>query len=318
MCYHPGLHGQTGVVQRVPSSRDRGSLPAELFERLHYVELYTGRVMRNALMGDYKSPIRGQGFNFDQHKKYQRGDDYRQIDWNVLARLQEVFVKKKLEDKELHAIVVTDLSRSMDLTTGGRSKHDVLMEVAATLAFSAAADHISVGMLAFAGDVEHFVAPAKGQRQAWKILEDLWRLEPSTPETDLHRPLEFLNARLKKASLIFYLSDFIGLQDIFESASLRILLKRHDLVPFIIEDPLDVTFPGTRGYINVRDVESRRTWRVRTSPRERRRSEARIQEHRDHLRVSFYRLGLDHLWLRTDEPCVQPVLEFFLNRKRRR
>jgi uncharacterized protein (DUF58 family) len=273
--------------------------------------------MRNALMGDYKSHVRGQGFNFDQHKKYQRGDDFRQIDWNVLARLQEVVVKKKLEDKELHMVIVADLSRSMDLITGDQTKRDVLMEIAATLAFSAAADHVGVGLLAFAGRVEKFVAPAKGRRQAWKILEQLWQLRPTTTGTNLHEPLEFLNSRLKKGTLIFYLSDFIGKEEIFESPYLRILLKKHDLVPIVIEDPLDTFFPGTRGYLDVHDVESNRRMRVRTSPSNRRRYQEQIEQQQQRLQASFYRLGLDHLWLRTDRPCVQPILEFFLNRKRR-
>jgi uncharacterized protein (DUF58 family) len=305
------------MVGQAWSALERGTLPPELFERLHYVELYTSRVMRNALMGDYKSHIRGQGFNFDQHKKYQRGDDFRQIDWNVLARLQEVVVKKKLEDKELHTVIVADLSRSMELLTGEHTKREILMEIAATLAFSAAADHIGVGLLAFAGQVERFVAPAKGRRQAWKILEQLWQLRPTTIDTDLHRPLEFLNARLKKGTLVFFLSDFIGKEDVFESPYLRILLKKHDLVPLVIQDRLDGCFPGTRGYLDLRDVESNRRIRIRTSPANRRRYEEQIAQHRERLQVSFYRLGLDHLWLRTDESCVQPILEFFLNRKRR-
>jgi uncharacterized protein (DUF58 family) len=174
-----------------------------------------------------------------------------------------------------------------------------------------------VGLLAFAGQVEKFIPPAKGRRQAWKLLDQLWQLRPTTIETDLHRPLEFLNERLKKGTLIFYLSDFIGKEEIFESPYLRILLKKHDLVPLVIEDRLDTFFPGTRGYLDIRDVESNRKIRVRTSPSNRLRYQQQIEQQRHRLQLSFYRLGLDHLWLRTDEPCVQPIMEFFLNRKRR-
>ena len=136
-------------------------LPEDLVERLHYLELYTGRVVRNALLGDHKSPIRGHGFNFDQHKKYQEGDDFRQIDWNVFARLGEVFVKKNLEDKELNLVLVTDISRSMELTTNAISKKEMLLELTATLAFSAAVDHIGVGLLVFAERVEEYLSSAK-------------------------------------------------------------------------------------------------------------------------------------------------------------
>ena len=63
-------------------------------EELRYIEIYTRRAVRDHRVGDYRSPLRGRGFEFDQHKPYQQGDDYRQIDWNATARMRYPFVKK--------------------------------------------------------------------------------------------------------------------------------------------------------------------------------------------------------------------------------
>jgi len=293
-------------------------LPEDLVERLHYLELYTGRVVRNALLGDHKSPIRGHGFNFDQHKKYQEGDDFRQIDWNVFARLGEVFVKKNLEDKELNLVLVTDISRSMELTTNAISKKEMLLELTATLAFSAAVDHIGVGLLVFAERVEEYLPPAKGRRYVWKILERLWTLSPQTVKTDLNAPLQFLNTQLKKCSLIFYLSDFVGREDIFYSPYLKMVVSRHDLVPVVIEDRLETFFPAANGFLRIKDLEYGKEMVIRTSPRYQRRYKRQLEEKRRSLQASFYRLGLDHLWLRSDQPYINPLLQFFLSRRRRR
>ncbi len=282
------------------------------------MELYTARVVRDALIGDYRSRIRGHGFDFDQHKKYQQGDDFRQLDWNVFARTEEAFVKRNFEDKELNTIIVADLSRSMEFTTSDVSKKELLLEVTATLAFSAAMDNIGVGLLAFAERVEEYVPPAKGRKQTWKLLERLWSMRPQTTQTDLKAPLEFLNSQLKKSSLIFLLSDFAGRADILESPYLKMLVRRHDLVPIVIVDRLESFLPGTGGFVRVKDAECDKEIVVRIFRKDQQKYSRLADERMTRLRTSFYRLGLDHLWLRSDQPYLNPVLEFFLNRKRRR
>src|SRR5207253_1963438 len=105
-------------------------------------------------VGDYKSPLRGPGFAFDQHKRYQLGDDYRRIDWNVTARLRQPFVKKAFEDKEMSALIVADLSRSMGFSSRSQSKKDLLLQAAATAAFSAFRDNMAVGLLGYTDAIE--------------------------------------------------------------------------------------------------------------------------------------------------------------------
>ena len=78
-------------------------IPQELMEELRYLEIYTRKAVRDHHVGDYRSPLRGRGFEFDQHKRYQHGDDYRQIDWNATARMGYPFVKKDFEQKELRS-----------------------------------------------------------------------------------------------------------------------------------------------------------------------------------------------------------------------
>jgi len=101
-------------------------IPQELMEELRYLEIYTRKAVRDHHVGDYRSPLRGRGFEFDQHKRYQHGDDYRQIDWNATARMGYPFVKKDFEEKELSAVIIADLSRSMDFASVDGSKRAVL------------------------------------------------------------------------------------------------------------------------------------------------------------------------------------------------
>ena len=89
-------------------------IPDELVNRLQYIEIYTRKAARHHWVADYRSPIRGRGFEFDQHKPYQQGDDYRQIDWNATARMPQPYIKKAYEEKEMNAVILADLSRSME------------------------------------------------------------------------------------------------------------------------------------------------------------------------------------------------------------
>ena len=74
-------------------------IPDELVNRLQYIEIYTRKAARHHWVADYRSPIRGRGFEFDQHKPYQQGDDYRQIDWNATARMPQPYIKKAYEER---------------------------------------------------------------------------------------------------------------------------------------------------------------------------------------------------------------------------
>ena len=108
-------------------------IPNELVNRLQYIEIYTRKAARHQWVADYRSPLRGRGFEFDQHKPYQQGDDYRQIDWNATARMPQPYIKKAYEEKEMNAVILADLSRSMEFATADQSKRQLLLEVAGGL-----------------------------------------------------------------------------------------------------------------------------------------------------------------------------------------
>lgn len=293
-------------------------LPQNLIDRLRYVEIFSTRAVRAHRTGDYLSPIRGRGFDFDQHKPYQQGDDYRQIDWNVTARMQIPYVKREFEEKELSALVMVDLSRSMLFTSALQSKRELLLEVAAVLAFSAAADNMNVGLLAFTDRVECFERPRKGTLQAWRLLETLWKLMPDGRHTDFAPALERVTASFKRTGLIFCLSDFIAADSLWDQPFLRTVTHKHDFVPVILEDRWEEEIPHAGGYLRVKDAEDDSESVLMLSGRRCRQYRNLLSERRQDVRRHFYRLNLDHLALKTGEDYLKRILAFFVARKRRR
>jgi uncharacterized protein (DUF58 family) len=294
-------------------------LPQSLINRLRYVEISTTRAVRAHRTGDYLSRIRGRSYEFDQHKPYQQGDDYRQIDWNVTARMQTPFVKRELEEKELSAVIMVDLSRSMLFTSTGQTKKDLLVEIAAVLAFSAVSDNINVGLLAFTDRVECYLPPKKGKPQTWRLLDALWNLMPRHRGTRFEPALEQLAAGLKNIAMIFCVSDFISADSLWTSPYLKTVAHKADFVPIILEDAWEEALPETEGFLRLRDAEADGHEMVLALSAARcRQYRTILQERRAAVRRHLYGLNLDHVTLHTGEDHLKRILALFVARKRKR
>src|SRR6266581_9312737 len=124
-------------------------IPPAVMQELRYIEIYSARKIRNLRIGPYTSPLRGPGFDFDEHRPYRPGDDVRRIDWNVTARMNAPYVRHTHAERELNVMIALDVSRSMELGTSHYSKKEVMTFITGSLLFSALADQLNTGFLAF-------------------------------------------------------------------------------------------------------------------------------------------------------------------------
>ncbi|MBI4482837.1 MAG: DUF58 domain-containing protein [Acidobacteria bacterium] len=294
------------------------ALPLEVREELRYIEIFTRRKMRNLLLGDFTSRERGSGFDFDQHRKYQPGDDSRRIDWNVTARLLYPFLKLTHEERDVSTVVVADLSRSMEFTSERWTKREVVLYLAATLFFSAIQDNMGVGFLGFTDRVELYVPPMKRRRSAWHVFEEIWHCRLQSTHTDLRPALQFLNRRLRKLSVIFLISDFHFSHDAFQMAEFKRLTKRHDLVPVVVLDPLERSLAFPSGLARMRDLERGEERLVRFSKPGGLDYAAQMEEWQRSLQKLFYLSGLDHVFVDPSRSIPEPLLRMFEQRRKRR
>src|SRR5438046_10693669 len=99
------------------------ALAPELTEELRYLEINVGRRIRSLRLGQSRSPLKGFGYEFESHRKYEVGEDFRRIDWNVSARMQEIYLKRHFKEREVSDFPVVDVSRSMHYSTPKQSKN---------------------------------------------------------------------------------------------------------------------------------------------------------------------------------------------------
>src|SRR5260221_6100185 len=182
-----------------------------------YIEVYTAKKIRNQRVGAYQSPLRGPGFDFDEHQIYRPGDDVRRIDWNVTARMDVPYVRHTHAEREMNVMIAMDVSRSMDLGTSKYSKREAMTFITASLLFSALSDQINTGFLAFGDRVLASSIPRRTRAAAWSVLEQCWATSSSSPRTLMLPVIRHLVKTLKRMSVVFLVSDFMTDDDVLES-----------------------------------------------------------------------------------------------------
>lgn len=292
-------------------------IPANVMKELRYIEVYTTRKIRNLRAGAYTSPLRGDGFDFDDHRLYRPGDDVRRIDWNVTARMNVPYLRQTHAEREQNLVIAIDLSRSMAQGTRAYSKKEAMTFITGSLVFSAQADQINTGFLAFTDKVLAWSPPRRTGARAWTILRDLWALDPRPAPTAIIPAIQHLLGALRRMSVVMLVSDFLTQEHLFEHDALRMLAARHDVVGVVVEDPSEMALPAASGYVRVRDLESGRAMTVGLTNRTRRAYAGMVEARRHELVRSFYTVPMDHTFVRTDEPIVEPVLNLFARRRMR-
>ena len=236
-------------------------IPAELFQKVRRIQIRTARRVTDAFAGAYYSAFRGRGMEFEDVREYQVGDDVRNIDWNVTARLQTPHVKSFREERELSVTLVVDISPSLLFGTVSRQKREYIAEMAAVLALSAIKNNDKISLILFTDEVEVYLPPKRGLSHVLRVIRELLVYAPRKRGTDIGVALQYLGRLQRRRGVCFLISDFMAP---LAKRELRLTAKRFDLIGLGVTDPREVAFPDL-GLLRVRDLESGRDSLVDTS-----------------------------------------------------
>jgi uncharacterized protein (DUF58 family) len=289
-------------------------IPQEILKQVRRIEIASRKSVNEMLAGQYHSVFKGRGMEFDEVREYSPGDDIRTIDWNVTARTGRAHVKRYVEERELTVMLLVDASASGEFGTGQRMKGELAVELCALLAFAAIKNNDRVGLIIFTDRIERFLPPRKGRKHVLRVIRELLYFEPTRRGTDIGGALEHLNKIIKRRSVVFLVSDFIG-------ANLRqplaIANRRHDLIAVAIDDVRERELPPI-GVLELEDAETGETVRINSRSRQLREYfAAATAGERAELLGMFKALGIDHLELRTDQAYIKSLLGFFRRRAKR-
>ncbi|MBR4230220.1 MAG: DUF58 domain-containing protein [Bacteroidales bacterium] len=275
-----------------------------IIKKVRKIEIKARGLSQQMFSGEYHSAFKGRGMVFSEVREYQYGDDVRNIDWNVTARLAHPYVKVFEEERELTVMLLVDVSGSGRFGTHSQFKEELAAEVAATLAFSAIANNDKVGVILFSDHIEKFIPPKKGRTHILRIIRELITFRPQSNGTDISGALGYFYNVIKKRCTTFLLSDFY---DTGYADALKLAAGRHDLVALRLVDRREEHLENL-GLVKFYDPESTETIWVDTSDAAvRRMADAHYEQRRQQTEQLMKRYGIDMATMYTGEDFVAPL-----------
>ena len=291
--------------------------PEELIKKVRKIEIRTKALSHQIFAGEYHSAFKGRGMAFSEVREYQWGDDVRNMDWNVTARMSAPYVKVFEEERELTVVLLVDISRSGLFGTAVKTKREQIAEIAATLAFSAILNNDKVGCILFSDRVEKFIPPAKGRTHFLHIIREILEYTPQHDGTDIGEALRYLTNAIKKKCTAFVLSDMLDVQadgtPRYEDA-LKVAVNRHDMSVIRVSDPREKTLPNL-GLVHAKDAESGASRWINTGSK----SVRSAYENWFHSTTAaadrlLIKYQVDHVDIGTDEDYVRSLMALFHRR----
>lgn len=290
-----------------PSS-DPEQLLTDIIAKVRRIELKTRKQNSRELSGDYRSNFRGQGIDFHDYRTYQHGDDVRNLDWNVTARLGEPHIRTFSEERQQSVLLLVDISGSSNFGSQENNRREFACKAAAQIAFSALDNKDLVGLGLFSNQVEKWVAPKRGKQHGLRILRDILIHKAASNQSDLTPTLETLLSPAIPPSLVVIFSDFL-FPDC--SRTLRLASQRHEIICIHLTDPAEIDIPPL-GKVIFEDLEKKTTLEVDTnSSHFRKTHSSRIRAWRQDLQQQVIRAGAAFLPLQLDQDPGKELHQFF-------
>ena len=289
----------------------------QLLRRLEWTVI---RRMDGLLQGDWRTFMRGGGVDLADLREYQLHDDVRHIDWNVTARLQQPHVRQFLEDRDLSAWMLLDLTGSVHFGSGERNKFGVATAFVATLARVITRHGNRVGAVFYGNRQGGVLPPAASRTHVLQLVQRMRNFAAAKRETQgqgtaLAELLGRAEGLIRRRSLVIVVSDFIS-QPGWQQ-SLGRLAQRHEVVAVRLLDPAEMALPDV-GLVTLEDAETGEQLFIDAADPAFRERYAAIAEQREaELRQALGNSGADVVELATDDDLLDGLLRFADMRRQR-
>lgn len=281
---------------------------------LRQLEWRVRHAVENMLSGEYRSTFRGRGMEFDQVVRYEFGDDVRDIDWNVTARLGEPYRKKFVEEREVTLLVCFEDSPSLHFGSGAQTKREALMELAGLVMLLGAVNRDRVGFVHAAPGGNLFREPVRGRGAILHSAATLLaRPAPAPTDAAPVMPWRFLARAAPKHSVFLWLGDF---PPRVEPEGWSVLQRRYQTMGFRVDDPWERALPAHENFAAY-DPTAGRLVTIEGSAAERE-AHAAWRAEREAAWRALFPDALSRLVVGTEENRLDALVRFFHTRMRAR
>jgi uncharacterized protein (DUF58 family) len=272
------------------------------------LELVAKTVVDGFVAGLHRSPDFGFSQEFAEYRAYTPGDDLRNIDWNVYARTERMFLKRYRGETNSFLTVLLDASNSMQFGSHGVNKMDYARYLAASLFYLAIhGQRDAAGLLTFDDEIRNYIRPSTRQGQLHRLLAGLEQAE-ARARTDFAKPMRYFQEFLKRRGMVLIVSDFWESPESIVRTIEPLRFRGNEVVLFHVLDPEDVR-PQMNGPSILVDMETRQQFEV-TPDYARKEYREKIQAHLADLRDRTQAAGMGYCLLMTDRPLDAALREY--------
>jgi uncharacterized protein (DUF58 family) len=284
-------------------------LDPQFLARLEQLELVSRKIFLGRMKGERRSKRKGQSVEFADYRNYVIGDDLRFLDWNLLARLDKLFIRLFLEEEDLHFYILIDNSLSMDF--GSPSKLHYAKQVAAALGFIGLVNMDRVVIEAFNDRLTQSMPASRGRRSLWRMMDFVRKLEPAGP-SDLRRALKTFSIKCSGKGIVVLLSDLMD-KGGYEEALRYLVARQLDIYVIQILSQEEIE-PEIVGDLRLVDVEDEDVAEITVSAPLLKRYKQNLAAYRAALYEYCTRRGISYLFTSNQVPFDRLVLTYLRQR----
>jgi len=284
-------------------------LDPEFLAKLEQLELVSRKIFLGRLKGERRSKRKGQSVEFADYRNYVVGDDLRFLDWNLLGRLDKLFIRLFMEEEDLHFYILIDNSLSMDF--GTPSKLHVAKQIAAALGFIGLVNMDRVVIEAFNDRLTQSMPALRGRRSVWRMMDFVRKLEPAGP-SDLRRALKAFTLKCSGKGIVVLLSDFMD-KGGYEEAFRYLVARQLDIYVIQILSQEEIE-PEIVGDLQLVDVEDEDVAEITVSAPLLKRYKQNLAAYRAGLYEYCTRRGIAYLFTSNQVPFDRLVLTYLRQR----
>lgn len=287
-------------------------LTPELIAKLDPLDLTSKRVFFGKLKGERRSKKRGQSVEFADHRPYSTGDDIRHIDWNIYARLDQIFMKLFLEEEDLSLQLVIDCSASADC--GEPSKFLFMQKACMALGYVGLVNLNRVGAVAMGegpGGIVSSVRDLRGRRRVHELAQWVCSLSPEG-NYSFRDAAERISMTRRGKGLMLVFSDYF-FKEGFEEGLRRLVGHGYDVFVIQVLSPQELEPPIT-GDLRLKDVEDGDQAEVTISAPLLKKYKATLAAYCGQLNAFCARREMTHMTVRSDTPIDVLVLDYLRKR----
>jgi len=290
-------------------------LHVRLSPAIKQLEIVTKDIVSTKLIGHYQSVFKGKGLEFESYRAYNPDDDAALIDWKASKRANQLLVKEFVEERNLDVFFLIDTGASMVFGSTEKLKNEYVAELVASLAYVTIEAGDAVGFALFNKGIVARSPPIMGKHQFYHMTGKILDTSYYGGITNIEEALKFIIAYLKEDTVVIMVTDFIGLEDNWET-TMKIAAKKFDFITIMVRDPRDYSMPYLNRQILVQDPYSPKQLLI-NPVQLKGKYEDYVQKEEAQIEDKLMHAGSAFIKLTTNKPFAPSIIAFFRRRQLR-